>query len=76
MQCLALACGNCTDQTSFNNCETAAKGNGGACGSLSSAAASPCSTYLASGGIGVTKCGYGTSSQLTDVINVICGQGP
>jgi len=43
---------------------------------LSAAAASPCSAYLGSNGIGVTKCGYETSSQLTDVINVICGQGP
>ena len=76
MQCLALACGTCSDQTSFNNCEKAAKANGGTCGSLAAAAESPCSAYLGSNGAGVTKCGYGTSSQLSDVINVVCGSGP
>jgi hypothetical protein len=76
MQCVAIACGNCKDQTSFSNCEKAARASGGACGSLSSAAESPCSTYLDGNGVGVSKCGYGTSNELEDVINVICGQGP
>ncbi len=76
MQCLALACGNCSDQTSFNNCEKAARANGGTCGSLSAAADSPCSADLGTSGVGVSKCGYGTPNQLTDVINVVCGSGP
>jgi hypothetical protein len=76
MQCIAVACPNCGDQTSFANCEKAARASGGVCGSLSSAAQSPCATYLGSSGVGVTKCGYGTSNELVDVINVICGTGP
>jgi hypothetical protein len=76
MQCIAVACGTCSDQTSFSNCEHAARANGGACGSLSAAAHSPCATYLDGSGAGVSKCGYGTSNELEDVINVICGQGP
>jgi len=76
MQCLALACGSCSDQTSFSNCEAASKANGGPCGSLAASAESPCSSYLGSNGLGVTKCGYNTSNQLTDVINVVCGSGP
>jgi len=76
MQCVAAACGTCSDQTSFANCEKAARASGGICGTVSAAADSPCATYMGTNGIGVTKCGYGTSSELPDVINVICGSGP
>lgn len=75
MQCVALACGMCTDQTSFSNCEKAAKASGGACGDYASNAQMPCAAALASGGVGVTKCGYGTPNELQNTINVICGSG-
>jgi hypothetical protein len=76
MQCVAAACGTCADQTAFSNCEKTARASGGVCGTVSAAADSPCATDLASNGVASTKCGYGSSSELTDVINVICGQGP
>jgi hypothetical protein len=76
MQCIAIACGSCSDQTSFTNCEKAAKASGGACGSLAASAQSPCAAELGANGVGVSKCGYGSPSELTDVINVICGTGP
>jgi hypothetical protein len=75
-QCVAIECASCKSQTDFNNCEAAAKMTGGGCASYYSAADSPCGTDLAASGVGVTKCGYGTSSELPDVINVICGSGP
>lgn len=73
MQCVAAACGTCTDQTTFSSCEHVARGSGGVCASLSSAAAMPCAGDMGSNGVGVTKCGYGTTNELQDVINVICG---
>ncbi|HEX8793028.1 MAG TPA: hypothetical protein VF765_18920 [Polyangiaceae bacterium] len=76
MQCVAVACGMCTDQASFSSCEQAARASGGVCGSLSSAAKMPCAGDMGSNGVGLTKCGYGTQNELQDVINVICGTGP
>jgi hypothetical protein len=76
MQCVAAACPNCPDQTTFDNCEKAAKSTGGVCATLSSAVGSSCAADLGSNGVGLSKCGYGSSNQLTDVINVICGSGP
>jgi hypothetical protein len=77
MQCVAEACGfACTDQTSFSSCEQAVRASGGACGNLASAAQMPCATDMASSGVGVAKCGYGTQNELQEVINVICGTGP
>lgn len=76
MQCVALACNTCSNQQTFAACEKAARASGGACGNYSSAADSPCAGDLGSNGVGATKCGYGTSSELQDVINVICGSGP
>jgi hypothetical protein len=76
MQCVALACPMCADQTSFSNCEKAARASNGTCGGYSSMADSPCSADMASSGVAVTQCGYGTDNELVDVINVICGSGP
>lgn len=76
MQCVALACGTCNNQQTFSACEKAARASGGACGMFSSAADSPCASALGSNGVGVTKCGYGTMNELSDVIDVICGTGP
>jgi len=76
IQCVALACAECADQQSFSNCEAAARATTGACAGVSSAAQTLCANDLGSNGVGVTKCGYGTSNELPDVINVICGAGP
>lgn len=76
MQCVAAACGTCSDQTSFSSCEKAARASGGVCGNFSSVAEMPCAGDMAANGVAANKCGYGTQSELADVINVICGAGP
>lgn len=76
MQCVAYACESCPDQTSFTDCDNAVSGNGGLCGDLASSAQMPCANDLGQNGVAATKCGYGSPSELTAVINVICGSGP
>jgi len=69
VQCIDFACEGCTDQTSTNNCQSAAT-NGGACSAYNDAYHSPCKTDLAVDAGGNTRCSTGTQ-----VLDVICGAG-
>jgi hypothetical protein len=69
VQCIDFACESCADQTSTNNCQSAAT-NGGACSAYNDAYHTPCKTDLAVDAGGNTKCSTGT-----EVLTVICGPG-
>jgi hypothetical protein len=69
VQCIDFACEACADQTSTNNCQSAAT-TGGACSAYNDAYHTPCKTDLAADAGGNTKCSTGTQ-----VIDVICGPG-
>jgi hypothetical protein len=72
VECLFSAgCGQCTDQTSFNSCQTTVTATGGACKTYLTSAQSACSTLAADGGL----LNGGACSSDPQVLSVICGNG-
>ena len=69
-QCTSYACATCTDEPTYEACQTAATATGGACASESTATQSACTADFSDAGVGNTTCGTDTST-----IDVICGSG-
>jgi hypothetical protein len=75
MQCVDAACALWCSASDFGTCAVAATGTGAPCASYYAAITTPCATDLATNGVAYTVCGWNSNSELTDVLNVICGTG-